>query len=115
MIEALSSWGKQIIMVVMFAVFVDFLIPENKFLKYIKVFLGLIVMIAIINPLIMLLSTDISSKDIQIVSSDIVDESKLSNMSELLKEQSNKIMIKEYKDQVEKHLIHELKALHLMM
>lgn len=62
MINALNLWIKHIILVVVFASFVEILTPEGKLSKYIKVLLGVIVMIAIINPLIRFLSKGDISK-----------------------------------------------------
>lgn len=57
MLEKLSLWIKRIILVVMFSTFIEFLVPNNKFSRYIRVVLGTIVMITILNPIISIINT----------------------------------------------------------
>ncbi|HHY70162.1 MAG TPA: stage III sporulation protein AF, partial [Thermoanaerobacterales bacterium] len=94
MLNTINLWIKQIVMVVVFAAFIDFLIPENKFLKYIKVFLGLLVMIAIVNPLVPLLQKGVSI-DIEIPQGykNFVNKSGIKHDSEVLNKTNNKLTI----------------------
>ena len=109
MLNTINLWIKQIVMVVVFAAFIDFLIPENKFLKYIKVFLGLLVMIAIVNPLVPLLQKGVSI-DIEIPQGykNFVNKSGIKHDSEVLNKPNNKLTIEEYKLQVEKYIAQKL-------
>lgn len=104
MFDALSLWVKQIITVVIFATFVDFLIPENKYFRYIKVFLGLLVMMAIVNPIVPLLHKDISFNEISSGYKDFVDKATIKHESETLNKSNNELTIDKYKRQVEKYL-----------
>ncbi|MDD4729964.1 MAG: stage III sporulation protein AF, partial [Dysgonamonadaceae bacterium] len=108
MLSVISLWVKQIVMVVMFAAFVDFLIPENKFFRYIKVFLGLLVMITIINPLIPLFQKDIALNEMSLVYKDLVDTEDIMHKSEILNMKNNELSIKQYKDHIERYLIQEI-------
>ncbi len=109
MIDAISLWIKQIVLVVMFTTFIGFLIPENKFLKYIKVFLGLLVMLAIINPLLQIFQKDIHSTAIPLAFEDFVDKNTIKYNSNIINKKNNELAINEYKDQVEKYLTQEIK------
>lgn len=109
MIDAISLWIKQIVLVVMFTTFVDFLIPENKFLKYIKVFLGLLVMLAIINPLLQIFQKDIHSTAITLAFEDFVDKNTIKYNANIMNKKNNELAINKYKDKVEKHLTQEIK------
>jgi len=91
-------------MVVMFAAFVDFLIPENNFLRYVKVLLGLLVMIAIINPLIPLFHNDLSVDEISLVYEDFVDKKGIMSKSDILKKNNNELTMEEYKVNIEEYL-----------
>ena len=108
MLDAISLWVRQIVMVVMFAAFVDFLIPENKYFRYIKVFLGLLVMIAIVNPVVPLLQKDVSFNEIPLSFKDIVDKASITYKSEVLNRSNNKLTIEEYKTQIEKYLTQKI-------
>ncbi|WP_213974006.1 stage III sporulation protein AF [Tepidanaerobacter acetatoxydans] len=109
MIDAISLWIKQIVLVVMFTTFIGFLIPENKFLKYIKVFLGLLVMLAIINPLLQIFKKDIHLTEIPLVFEDFVDKNTIKYNANILNKKNNELAINEYKYQVEKYLTQEIK------
>lgn len=111
MISAVSQWIRQIVMVVMFAAFVDFLIPEHNFLRYVKVFLGLLVMITIINPLIPLFHNGLTFDEIPIIYEDYVENQSIASMSEILNEKNSEIAITEYKSNLEKYLFEKITEL----
>lgn len=111
MIKDLSSWVKQVILVVMFASFIDFIIPENRFLKYTKVFLSLIVMMAIISPMIGFLQKDFSLYDTSLVYQDITDKEILSQHISRLDDVNNSVLVQQYKERVISILQRELRDL----
>lgn len=111
MIKDLSSWVKQVILVVMFASFIDFIIPENRFLKYTKVFLSLIVMMAIISPMIGFLQKDFSLYDTSLVYQDITDKEILSQHISRLDDVNNSVLVQQYKEKVISILQRELRDL----
>jgi stage III sporulation protein AF len=98
MLDSLSSWIKQIILVVMFTTFVDFLIPNNKFLRYAKVLLGLVVMITIINPLLTFLNKENYFSEFQWqYNKQLVDQEDMLKRVEAFDEKNNELIIKQYK------------------
>jgi len=60
MIEWISHWLQNIILVVLLATFVDLLLPTKNLQKYAKMVLGLIVILSIIAPIFSLFSNGIS-------------------------------------------------------
>lgn len=54
MIDWLSAWLKQIILVVLLASFVDLLLPNNAFQRYVKTVLGLFILLTLLSPLLSL-------------------------------------------------------------
>ncbi|KYO65822.1 stage III sporulation protein AF [Thermovenabulum gondwanense] len=56
--ESVISWVKQIITIVMFSVFIDFLIPNGSFARYVKVVVGMLIVLALLNPIIAFLDKD---------------------------------------------------------
>lgn len=58
-LEWLSEWIKQIILIVLVATFVDLLLPNQSFDRYVKLVLGLLIIMAILTPILQLLNQDI--------------------------------------------------------
>lgn len=56
MIAALTGWLKGIIYIVLFAAFLEFLLPSGQMRKFIRVIIGLFIMLAVLNPIITVLS-----------------------------------------------------------
>ncbi|WP_378955573.1 stage III sporulation protein AF [Pelosinus sp. sgz500959] len=52
MIAAFTSWIKTIIFVVLFASFLELLLPSSSMQRFIRVIMGLFIMLAILNPVI---------------------------------------------------------------
>ena len=50
MIELLSGWLKQIVILVLIAAFMDLLLPNNSMERYIKLVMGLLIILAILSP-----------------------------------------------------------------
>lgn len=55
MIAWLSEWLKEIVMIVLLAVFVDLILPNRSMQRYVKVVLSLLILLAILSPLVELL------------------------------------------------------------
>ncbi|MBU2700934.1 stage III sporulation protein AF [Sporomusaceae bacterium BoRhaA] len=56
MIAALTGWIKGIIYIVLFAAFLEFLLPSGQMRKFIRVIIGLFIMLAVLNPIVTVLS-----------------------------------------------------------
>lgn len=52
MIDSITVWVKSIIFVVLFASFLELLLPNNSMQRFIRVIMGLFIMLAILNPII---------------------------------------------------------------
>ena len=52
LIATLTSWVKSIIFVVLFATFLELLLPSSSMQRFIRVIMGLFIMLSILNPLI---------------------------------------------------------------
>jgi len=99
MLDALSSWIKQIILVVMFTTVVDFLMPNDKFLRYARVLQGLVVMMAVINPMLVFFHKDNYFSDYrwQPYTQPAAQEDVLKKV-ERINETNDKLTIKQYKN-----------------
>ncbi len=56
--EWLSDWVKQIILLVMVATFFDLLLPNHSMERYVKLVMGLLIILAILSPLFQLMNQD---------------------------------------------------------
>jgi stage III sporulation protein AF len=52
MVDWLGQWLKEIVLIVLFAAFVDLLVPDNALKKYVKLTISLMILITILAPLI---------------------------------------------------------------
>lgn len=50
--EFLTDWISNIVLIILLSVIVDLLLPNNGFQKYIKMVVGLLLILAILNPLL---------------------------------------------------------------
>ncbi|MDQ0417407.1 stage III sporulation protein AF [Croceifilum oryzae] len=58
-IEWMGDWLKQIILLVLIATFLDMLLPSNAMEKYVKLVMGLLILMAILSPIFKLLSENL--------------------------------------------------------
>lgn len=108
MLNALNIWVKQIITVVIFATFVDFLISGNRLCGYIRVFLGILVTMAIINPLTMLLNYDLPLETISFQYDDFIDATTLGHMSETFNKNSSELAFANYTEEIQHYIGNEI-------
>lgn len=80
MIEAVSAWVKEIIYVVLFATFMEFILPESSMQKFVRVIIGLLIMLAIINPVVEYLQMKTPVKEIPALNT-ITDNRQFYNIS----------------------------------
>ena len=55
----LSGWLRDIVLIILFAAFVDLLIPNNALQRYVKVAISLMILLTILSPIISLLKSDL--------------------------------------------------------
>ena len=126
MIEWISEWLKNIIIIVLLASFVDLLLPSSNMQKYAKVVLGLVIILTIISPILNIVSGDFSINQLinrlenQMNSNDssnkIVSIDQQQADSEYQKEmirQVEETMLKNLKKEVEEQLNVSINALNL--
>jgi stage III sporulation protein AF len=58
-IEWISGWLKQIIMIILIATFVDLLLPNTVLQRYVKVVVGMLILLTILSPITALLKEDL--------------------------------------------------------
>jgi stage III sporulation protein AF len=61
MVAWLSDWLRDIIAVILIAVFVELLLPNKAMLRYVRLVVGLFILLTIMSPIMKLLQTDMNS------------------------------------------------------
>lgn len=59
MIAFLSNWLKEIILLILIATFMDLLLPNRSMERYVKLVMGLVIILAILAPIISLLNKNV--------------------------------------------------------
>lgn len=110
MIEWLTNWLKEIILIVLLASFVDLLLPNSNMQKYARFILGLLIILTIISPIFELFTDNYS---VSTYIKGIETEAYSNNLAKL--DSANGIENKEYEDkmveQVEQSMLFELRGL----
>ncbi|OEH85654.1 stage III sporulation protein AF [Desulfuribacillus stibiiarsenatis] len=58
--DFISAWLKGIVLIILFATFMDLLLPSSSMQKYVKLVIGLIIIVTMLTPLLMILKSDYS-------------------------------------------------------
>lgn len=61
MMEALHSWIRNLILVVIFASFIQIIVPGNTFNRYVRVVMGFFIIITLLNPILVFLELELKS------------------------------------------------------
>lgn len=64
MIETLSLWLQKIILLILIATFLDMLLPNSSMQRYVKLVMGLIILLSIIAPIMQIFQKDLSAEKI---------------------------------------------------
>ena len=67
MIEAIVSWVSGIVFATLFATFLELLLPSSSMQKFVRVIMGLLIMLAILNPVIGFLERVPGKQDVTIL------------------------------------------------
>lgn len=95
----------------MFSSFVDFMIPNNRFSKYIRLVLGTIVMITILNPIITIFHKENFIDSFELKGIQPSDESKIISKAESFSQKNNEIMMKNLKRNISTVMKEQIKAI----
>lgn len=104
MINFLRSWILNIVSVVIFITIVELILPNSSMKKYIKMIVGLLVMLVIINPILDLMHGKVKlEEDVFRTSSAIHKQELVLNLNHFKGTQQKQI-ISVYKDNIEKYI-----------
>lgn len=106
--DALNAWIKQIILVVLFATFLELLIPSNGYKKFIRVIMGLLILLAVMRPFLYFLETRDDKLTVREVSGlNIAGNANVQSQSNEIQKERERIAFEQYR----KELIKQIKVL----
>lgn len=79
----LADWLKELIMLVLVATFLDLLLPSNSMERYVKLVMGLLLIMAILHPVFQLINHDIDLKNLTIAPEVVQETSKMPSMEKI--------------------------------
>lgn len=107
MIDFLKEWCINIVALVIFIVLLEMLLPSGKMKKMINLVSGLILVIALINPILGLMNSGVDLKVYQMANSNFIDKREIMVNSEVLKESQTRQITNVYRSKI----ISQLEAL----
>ncbi|MGI6485769.1 MAG: stage III sporulation protein AF [Tepidanaerobacteraceae bacterium] len=111
LLENISIWIRQVILVVIFTVFINFFMPNNQFLKYANVLLSLLIMIAILTPIFTFFNLDPSTIEQEWVYQDLIDNKAIAAQTNKLNEKNNELIIRQYKENVKSYMCQQISTI----
>lgn len=108
MLEAFSAYIKNIAVFLLFSAFVELLIPENHFKKYVRFVMGLLLLIAVLRPMLLLFQrgADIELQTIQKMVSIGAREYRIENG--IQEKWNNEMILDIYRKELEQKWTNEL-------
>lgn len=111
LLENISIWIRQVILVVIFTVFINFFMPNNQFLKYANVLLSLLIMIAMLTPIFTFFNLDPSTIEQEWVYQDLIDNKAIAAQTNKLNEKNNELIIRQYKENVKSYMCQQISTI----
>jgi stage III sporulation protein AF len=109
MISFLSEWLKEIILLILLATFIDLLLPNSSMQRYVKLVIGLFVLMTILNPIFTFLHSD--WKQIERFSLSSLIDAKAKEMKSLTSVEADAMVIRrEQEESIRKAAQSEIEA-----
>ena len=96
----ISFWLKNIIMVVLFATFLELLLPNGSMQRFVRVIMGLFIMLAILNPVMGILEEYVMPGQVPALSTLSMEHDDISSKAKKLAVDRNKIASEMYKKEL---------------
>jgi stage III sporulation protein AF len=105
-LEALSAWIKHIILLILFATFLELLIPNNDYKKFIKVIMGLLLLLAVLQPVLDIVDRSWDNTAATTVTGSKIGETKteIANHSAKFQNERDRVALEQYKKELTKQV-----------
>ncbi len=104
MMAFLRTWVLNIVTVIIFITFLEILLPNSNMKRYIKMIIGLLVMLVVLNPLLEVASGKINLEEDIFKTSAMMDQKTLSYDYERLQGEQDQQLITLYKSKIDNHI-----------
>jgi len=105
MMAFLEKWVFNIVVLALFVVLLEMLLPSGKTRKYVKLVSGIVLTIALISPVLEFLGKDFDFQEFQIYSSNFMDRKEIEEKSRMLSENQMKEIIELYRQKLIEQLV----------
>ncbi|MCR4434261.1 MAG: stage III sporulation protein AF [Clostridiales bacterium] len=100
MVEFLKNWVVNLIILAIFMVLLEIIVPSGKIKKFITLTSGFILIIAIINPFLGLFYKGMDMKEFMVSSSSFIDKREIQENSKVFQEKQMKQVTEVYRDKL---------------
>lgn len=105
MIAFVAVWVKNIVLVVLFAAFMELLLPSSSMQRFIRVIMGLFIMLTILNPALDIIQNRIASgQELSAVTTTLNNSVNNSNVTTSMTEERDKLSYELYKKELAKQI-----------
>jgi len=104
MIDAISAWIKNIILLVLFASFLELLLPTSSMQRFIRVIIGLFIMLAILNPVIDIIQNRWFNEQIPALSTNSTNSETVLNKANMVAGERERLSYDIYKKELAKQI-----------
>lgn len=102
MIELLTVWVKTIVFVVLFATFLEFLLPNSSMQRFVRVIMGLFILLTVLNPVVDLIHNKWPINNVTATAGKSADYSAVLNANQNLVQERERLAMEIYKSDIAK-------------
>jgi stage III sporulation protein AF len=105
-LQILNAWIKHIILIILFATFLELLLPNNNYKKFVKVIMGLLVLQAVLQPVIDVVHhLGREAKVTEVASYTIIDKPlEMTNQTAKLQTERDRLALEQYRQELTKQV-----------
>lgn len=85
--SVLTGWISNIILFILLGIVVDMLLPNSSFRQYVKMVVGLLLIVIILSPVLNILSFDVEALADRIQNGSVINEQQIENLTESKKKE----------------------------
>lgn len=104
MIVFLRNWIKNIVVVIILAMFLELLLPKSEMQKYVKMVLGLLVILLVLNPVLDLIKQNFSFGERILEIQNTMELDNIMTVAQNLEQNNKKNILKTYKEGLNKQV-----------
>lgn len=104
MIVFLRNWIKNIVVVIILAMFLELLLPKSEMQRYVKMVLGLLVILLVLNPVLDLIKQDFNYGERVLEIQNTMELDNIMTVAQNLEQNNKKNILKTYKKGLNKQI-----------